>query len=145
MGTYSPAHMKTRHYIYRLNPLDDFLLCHHPDTVRSPTAQDSGTDTAVEARLYLRLLVSGGLFLWTEMMSMETEGPFIKVPIECVSQVFRKTRKTVGGARPCARILEKKGYRQEMFHEMFSLLSLFHLSAPPNAMQYRITAELFGI
>lgn len=27
---------------------------------------------------------------------METEGPFIKVPIECVSQVFRKTRKTVG-------------------------------------------------
>lgn len=26
---------------------------------------------------------------------METEGPFIKVPIECVSQVFRKTRKTV--------------------------------------------------
>lgn len=27
--------------------------------------------------------------------NMETEGPFVKVPIECVSQVFRKTRKTV--------------------------------------------------
>lgn len=31
--------------------------------------------------------------------SMETEGPFIKVPIECVSQVFRKTRKTVSEIR----------------------------------------------
>eukprot|EP00752_Nemacystus_decipiens_P011839 g10501.t1 len=26
---------------------------------------------------------------------METEGPFVKVPIECVSQIFRKTRKAV--------------------------------------------------
>lgn len=29
------------------------------------------------------------------VVKMETEGPFVKVPIECVSQLFRKTRKTV--------------------------------------------------
>ena len=35
---------------------------------------------------------------WVHLLhtgNMETEGPFVKVPIECVSQVFRKTRKTV--------------------------------------------------
>lgn len=31
--------------------------------------------------------------------SMDTEGPFVKVPIECVNQVFRKTRKTVSEKR----------------------------------------------
>lgn len=42
---------------------------------------------------------------------METEEPFIKVPIECVSQVFRKTRKTVSETQELPSLQSTAVYR----------------------------------
>lgn len=57
-----------------------------------------GSVLALDPPLPRRLRLQGIQFFLDYLLhdeTMETEGPFVKVPIECVSQVFRKTRKTV--------------------------------------------------
>lgn len=72
-----------------VKPLSD-PLCPFPPNTAKIESHIALCCCCVRARRETGVRRHGGNYT-----TMETEGPFIKVPIECVSQVFRKTRKTV--------------------------------------------------